>query len=165
MKKLICVLLVLSFILGFSATAFADVLPYYPSVPSVPSDNLLKAENEAVVTNSSGAADVNDPDKVIPLGATVYIRDYYKDDNGGIIVEVYYYNGETGTETTYYVFIDDLSGPGITAIKNYEGQNGLLSKIKEKLHRLYIIITNKITYFGYYIKNLWRILLILIRNL
>ncbi|MCR5150151.1 MAG: hypothetical protein K6B52_02870 [Clostridiales bacterium] len=164
MKKLICVLLVLSFIAGFSATAFADMLPYRPSFNG--------RESEAVVTNSSGAADVNDPDKVIPFGATVFIQGYRKDSNDNIIVKAAYNDViNIGTESSFQVSIDDLSGPGVESIKKYEAQKEnrkqptiwqqIIFSIIEPFYKLYIKaselfqnIKNRITDFGEDIINL-----------
>ena len=133
MKKLICILLALSVIAGFSVTAFADIIVPAPFERG-------QEDREAVVTAPGGAKDVTNPDRIIPNGTTVYVTGYSKDDSGNIIVDVYWQNSRE--ENSYKIAIDDLSGPGVETIKNTEGQNGIIGTLKEKLYDLYMSAVN-----------------------
>ena len=151
MKKITAVILIIALLSGFAVTASADIIPVYS----------LEHRPVVIPVSKDGVHDVNDPDKVLPYGR-YYNYDYYKDDNGDIIVKIivekyeYPENATTGgpesVKTEYSIKIDDLTGEGVDEIKASESEFGFIYAIKDYFRYL----GWKLDVYGYRIKRTLR---------
>ena len=107
MKKLLCALLIITMLAGFSGTGFADVIPFLDPSP----------ETEVTVVNPDGIK-LSD-DEVIPYGTVCYVAKFnYPKQRGYSSGDENYVMIRYGN-TLLSVPIDDVDGECITEFKEY----------------------------------------------